>query len=199
MMHLMIGKLPLLGYEGGGLGCRHPTADTFALLAGQLAGARAVTRAETGDRPALHVLEVDRAVRGPLLVLWDHRDAFHGEDEPPVTVTWPWPAATATVTDVFGQTRTVRGKDGRIRLPVSGTPVFVAERHSPAGPGVRGEPGRAGHDHRPGRRSGAGRAGSAERRHRGREPAGGEPVDLAGLADDLDCADPEPGRRAAHR
>ena len=132
MMHLMIGKLPLLGYEGGSLGCRHPTADTFALLASELAGARAVTRAETGDRPALHAFEVDRAGRGPLLVLWEDRDAFHGEDEPPVTVTWPWPAETATVTDVFGKARTVRGRDGRIRLPVSGTPLFVADPHSVA-------------------------------------------------------------------
>ncbi|HEY1322460.1 MAG TPA: hypothetical protein VGF32_19540, partial [Streptosporangiaceae bacterium] len=137
MMHLMIGKLPLLDYEGGSLGCRHPTADTFALLAGELAGARAVTRAETGDRPGLHAFQVDRAGRGPLLVLWEDRDAFHGEDEPPVTVTWPWPGETATVTDVFGQARTVRGQDARIRLPVSGTPVFVADRRSPAGRDAR--------------------------------------------------------------
>jgi hypothetical protein len=130
--------------------------DTFALLAGELAGARAVTRAEAGDRPALHAFEVDRAGRGPLLVLWEDRDAFHGEDEPPVTVTWPWPAETATVTDVFGKARTVRGQDGRIRLPVSGTPLFVADR------------------------AGAGRAGSAERRHRRREPAGGKLLDLPG-------------------
>ena len=30
MMYLLIGKLPLLGYEGGRLDQRHPTADTFA-------------------------------------------------------------------------------------------------------------------------------------------------------------------------
>jgi hypothetical protein len=134
IMHLMIGKLPLLGYEGGSLVHGQPAADTFALLAGQLAGARAVTRVEVSDRPALHAFEVDRAGRGPLLVLWDHRDAFDGEDEPPVTITWPWPAATAAVTDAFGQTRTVRGRCGRIRLPVSLTPIFVAERSLSAGP-----------------------------------------------------------------
>ena len=33
MMHLMIGKLPLLGYQAGQLSVRHPAADTFALLA----------------------------------------------------------------------------------------------------------------------------------------------------------------------
>jgi hypothetical protein len=133
MMYLLIGKLPLLGYEGDGLDRRHPAAGTFALLAGQLAGARTVTRARSSDRPTLHAFEVDRAGRGPLLVLWDHRDTFGGEDEPPVTITWPWPAATATITDVFGQARTVQGRDGQIRLPVSVTPIFVTEQPPAAG------------------------------------------------------------------
>jgi hypothetical protein len=94
MMHLLIGKLPLLGYRDGSLVCRNPAAE-------------AVTR-----RTA------------PLLALRDHRDAFHGEDEPSVSVTWPWPAVTATVTDVFGE----------IELPVSVTPV------SPGNPrGRRGQ------------------------------------------------------------
>jgi len=127
MMHLLIGKLPLLGYEGGSLGLRHPAADTFALLAGQLAGTRAVTRAETSGRPTLYAFEVDRGGRGPLLVLWDHRDAFDGEDAPAVTITWPWRAATACITDVFGHAQTTQVRRGQIRLPASLTPVFVTE------------------------------------------------------------------------
>lgn len=126
MMHLLIGKLPLLGYASGHLEHRHLTARTFGLLADQLAGARAVTRVPVGDRPTLHAFEADRADRGPLLVLWDHRDAFDGEDEPPVTIGWPWAAEKATVTDVFGQTSTVTSQGGQIRLPVSVTPLFVS-------------------------------------------------------------------------
>ena len=125
MMHLMIGKLPLLGYANGRLAVRHPAADTFARLAGQLAGAQAVTRAEDSSRPALQVFEVDRAGRGRLLVLWDHRDAFHGEDEPPVTVSWPWAEGTATAVDVFGQPVACQVTGNQIRLPVSASPVFV--------------------------------------------------------------------------
>jgi hypothetical protein len=134
MMYLLIGKLPLLGYEGSRLDQCRPTADTFALLAGQLAGARTVTRAETTGRPTLYAFEVDRAGRGPLLVLWDHRDTFGGEDEPPVTISWPWPAATATVTDVFGRARTIQRRDGQLELPVSVTPVFVTEPPGAAAP-----------------------------------------------------------------
>lgn len=127
MMHLIIGKLPLLGYQGDSLSRHQPAADTFALLAGQLADARTVTRIEPAGPPTLHAFEVGRAGRGPALVLWDHRDAFHGEDEPPVTVTCPWPADAATVTDAFGQTQTVESQDGLIRLPVSVTPLILTE------------------------------------------------------------------------
>jgi hypothetical protein len=125
MMHLMIGKLPLLGYGDGEPAVRHPAAETFALLAEKTAGAEAVSRVTVGDRPGLYAFEVDRAGRGPLLVVWDHRDPFDGEDESPIEVTWPWPASTATVTDVFGRTWTARCQDGQIRLAVSVTPLFV--------------------------------------------------------------------------
>jgi hypothetical protein len=117
---------------GGRLDCRGPAAGAFALLADQLAGARTVTRVRAGDRPSLHAFEAGRAGRGLLLVLWDHRDAFGGEDEPAVVITWPWPAENATVTDVFGQTSTVTSQGGQMRLPVSLTPLFVAERPAPS-------------------------------------------------------------------
>jgi hypothetical protein len=125
MMHLLIGKLPLLGYRDGDLAVRHPAAQTFALLAEKTAGARAVSRVTADGPPGLYAFEVDRAGRGPLLVVWDHRDPFDGEDEPPVEVTWPWPAPAATVTDAFGRAWTVSGQDAQIRLPVSDTPLFV--------------------------------------------------------------------------
>ena len=125
MMHLLIGKLPLLGYRDGDLAVRHPAAQTFALLAEKTAGARAVSRVTADGPPALYAFEVDRAGRGPMLVVWDHRDPFDGEDEPPTEVTWPWPAAAATVTDVFGRAQTTRCQHGHLRLPVSATPLFV--------------------------------------------------------------------------
>jgi hypothetical protein len=125
MMHLLIGKLPLLGYRDGDLAVRHPAAQTFALLAEKTAGARAVSRVIADGPPGLYAFEVDRAGRGPLLVVWDHRDPFDGEDEPPADLSWPWPAAAATITDVFGRTWTVSGQDAQITLPVSVTPLFV--------------------------------------------------------------------------
>jgi len=40
-------------------------------------------------------------------------------------MSWPWPADTATVTDVFGHDWTVSRQDAQIRLPISDTPLFV--------------------------------------------------------------------------
>jgi hypothetical protein len=126
IMDLLFGKLALLDYEGTELSRRHPSADAFALVAAQLAGVEQVTRVEPPDRPELSVFEVARRGRGPLLVVWERRDPFDGEDQPPVAFGWPWPAAQAHAVDALGQTEPAAVRDGRVELAVSLTPVFVA-------------------------------------------------------------------------
>jgi hypothetical protein len=74
------------------------------------------------------VFEVDRTERPPLLVLWDHRDAFTGEADPPVPVAWPGSAPTATATDALGDAQDAEVGGGRVELNVSLTPVFVPLR-----------------------------------------------------------------------
>jgi hypothetical protein len=125
VMDLLFGKLPLLGYEGAELTVRHPSAETFTLLADQLAGVERVTRAEVPGRPSLRLFEVDRRHRGPLLVVWDQRDSFTGEDQPPVPLDWPWPPPAASAVDAFGHAQPAEPGDGRLRLQVPATPLFV--------------------------------------------------------------------------
>jgi hypothetical protein len=125
-MDLLFGKLVLLGYEGTELRLRHPSAEAFSLLAERLAGVDRVTRVEVPARPSLLVFEVRRRGRGPLLVVWEQRDSFTGEDEPPVAFAWRWPAARATAVDALGQAQPVELRDGRVELQVSLTPLFVA-------------------------------------------------------------------------
>ena len=125
VMDLLFGKLALLDYEDAELTRRHPAADTFALLAAQLTGVQSVVGIEIPGRPGLSLFEVERRDRGPLLVVWDQRDAFTGEDDPPVPFDWPWPAPRATAVDAFGQPQPAEVLDGRLRLQVSDTPLFV--------------------------------------------------------------------------
>ena len=58
-------------------------------------------------------------------VAWDRRDAMWGETLPPLDLELAWPAAGARATDAFGQAVPATVKDGRLRLMVSATPVFV--------------------------------------------------------------------------
>jgi len=125
-MDLLFGKFALLDYEGTELRHRHPAAEAFALLADQLAGVEEVTRVEVPGRPRLFLFQVRRRGRGPLLVVWERRDSFHGEDEPPVAFDWPSPAARATAVDALGQAQPAVVRDGRVALRVSLTPLFVA-------------------------------------------------------------------------
>jgi hypothetical protein len=124
-MDLLFGKFTLMGYEGTELRHRNPSGEAFALLADQLAGVERVTRLEVPERPSLFLFEVERAGRGPLLVAWELRDSFSGEDEPPVAFPWPWPAAEARAVDALGQAQPAEVRDGRLELAVSVTPLLV--------------------------------------------------------------------------
>ncbi len=122
MMHLLFGKLVLLGYDGTALTRRYPAADTFELVARELAGATAVTRHGEG-----FVFTVERAGRPPLHVLWDDRDTFDGEDQPPVPVRLPWPAPRAAAVDAFGAPHQVGVHDGELHIEINDTPVLITE------------------------------------------------------------------------
>jgi hypothetical protein len=125
VMDLLFGKLALMDYEGTELARRHPSADAFALVAGQLTGVDSVVRIELPGRPDRYLFEVRRPGRGPLLVVWELRDSFSGEDDPPVAFDWPWPAARAAAVDALGQAQPAHVRDGRVQLQVSSTPLLV--------------------------------------------------------------------------
>jgi hypothetical protein len=124
-MDLLFGKFPLLGYEGTELRHRNPSAEAFALVAERLAGVDWVRRLEVPERPSLFLFEVERPGRGPMLAVWEARDSFDGEDEPPVGFRWPWPAATASAVDALGQDQPAEVRDGGVELAVSITPLLV--------------------------------------------------------------------------
>lgn len=122
MMHLLFGKLVLLGYDGTALTRRRPAADTFELIAGELAGATGATSQGEG-----YAFTVERDGRPPLHVLWDHRDTYAGEDQPPVEVSVPWAAPGAVAVDAFGAHQQVDVHDGVLRVALTDTPVLITE------------------------------------------------------------------------
>jgi hypothetical protein len=125
IMDLLFGKLALLDYDGTELRRRYPSAETFALLAGQLADVESGNLVPVPAQPELILFEVRRAGREPLLVVWAQRDSFRGEDEPPVMFEWIWPAERASAVDALGQPAAVEVRDGRVSVRVSVTPLFI--------------------------------------------------------------------------
>jgi hypothetical protein len=123
MMGFLFGKLALMDYDGASITRRHPSADTFALVASHLRGATEIRRLDPQD---LYAFAVTRADGRPLHVLWAGGDAFSGEDEPPVIVDWPWPHPSARVVDAFGAEERLAVSGDMVRLRVSVTPFFLS-------------------------------------------------------------------------
>ena len=124
LMTLMYGKIGLVSLENGQLKY-HPTAEVFKRMAQKFDGIREVTRVPVPGQPSVFLFKVDRRARGPLYVAWERRDAFSGEDAPPITTGWPWPGAKATAIDTFGAAVTATIAEGKLTLPVSVTPIYV--------------------------------------------------------------------------
>jgi hypothetical protein len=128
LMHLLIGKLPLLDYRDSALTHRHPEAFTFELAARELDGVTRVDPLPLADAPGVHAFRLCRANREPLHIVWDQRDAFDGECEPPRQVELDWPAADAYAIDVFGAIAPAHVRSHILRLSVTDTPLFVRAR-----------------------------------------------------------------------
>ncbi len=125
VMTLMYGKIGMVGFENGELKKRYLVADVFERMAKALAGVRVVKKVEVPGKPDIFLFEVDRGTRRPAYVVWQKRDAFTGEDAPPVAVDWAWTRKKATAVDALGQTIPVAVRKHRVQLSVSLTPVFV--------------------------------------------------------------------------
>jgi hypothetical protein len=123
MMHLLFGKLPLLDYQDGRLTRRHPAAFTFQRLATRLDEAVTVRRIEAPD--SVFAFAAERLDRPPLLVAWDQRDWFDGEDAPPIEVDLPWASPVTEAIDAFGEPITTQAHRGTLRLKLSVDPVFL--------------------------------------------------------------------------
>jgi hypothetical protein len=128
IMHLLIGKLPLLDYRDGRLERRYPEAETFALISSTLAGATRVARLETSDHRAVWAFKVDFSSRAPVHVLWERRDPFDGEDAAPTTLEWEWHEPMAYAVDAFGSAAPLVAHDGAVSFSLSDTPLILSSQ-----------------------------------------------------------------------
>ena len=71
------------------------------------------------------MFEVTRNDRSALYIIWERRDLFSGEDQPPSSIELTLPYEEVTVTDVFGVVTRKRGEEGMVHLGVTDTPLFL--------------------------------------------------------------------------
>ena len=126
VMSLMYGKIGMIEVHDDKLEKRTVTADAFERMAKALTGVQAVRRIPVSDKPSIFLFEVDRGKLAPMFVVWDRRDAFTGEDAPPVSVALPWAAKNASARDALGQVVPVQVAGNQVQLPVSLTPIFIS-------------------------------------------------------------------------
>jgi hypothetical protein len=125
VMALMYGKIGLVEHSSSGFGAARIGADVFERMARTLDGVERVTRVELADQPTVFLFKVDRRGHTPAWVVWERRDAFAGEDAPPISATLPAEVSASHAIDAFGKPVTSETREGRVRLPVTDTPVFV--------------------------------------------------------------------------
>lgn len=125
VMQLMFGKQVLMDLADGQFNPRKPITDTFQLAARALVGTKRVTKINVPDRPSIYLFEVERKDRSPLLVVWERRDAFKGEDEPPMPLAWNSPYTKARAVDAFGKGVPTEQGNGKLKLEVGATPILI--------------------------------------------------------------------------
>jgi hypothetical protein len=129
LMQLMFGKQVLMDLVDGQFKPKKPITDTFRLLAHALVGTKKVRKIDVPGRPSFQLFEVDRNERSPLLVVWERRDPFKGEEEPPMRFAWKWPYPAARATDALGNGVRAELREGKLNVEVGATPILIeAER-----------------------------------------------------------------------
>jgi Beta-galactosidase len=124
IMALMYGKIGLLHFEHDTLGNRYPSGDTFQRMSNALRGLQRVEQIAIAN-PSIFLFEVIRERRPSCYVLWERRDAFSGEDAPPIAFDLPWTASETRAFDALGRAVPVTLKDKMLHLEVSLTPIFI--------------------------------------------------------------------------
>lgn len=125
LMALMYGKIGMIDLREEGP--PSPTAAAFARLARALAGVQRVRQIAVADRPTVQLFEATCAGRGRAFVVWDRRDEWTGEQEPPLDAAFDCggPDGEFDAVDALGERIRVRVAHGRLRLAVSATPIFI--------------------------------------------------------------------------
>jgi hypothetical protein len=125
LMDLMYGKIGMLEFVDGVAAEKRPVAAVYKRLAELLTGISKVEKIEDGGRHSIYMYKVYRQDQHPLFIIWERRDAFSGDEQPPAPLRMAWEAPGAFAVDALGQTIPVEFYSREISLGVTDMPIYL--------------------------------------------------------------------------
>jgi hypothetical protein len=118
--------MQLMTEQLDGIFTPNPTFHYYQIMAGYLDSADSVVKIVT-DNPDIYLFEVTRYDDGKLYVVWEKRDQFSGEDEPPIDFTFRVPWQSVYICELFGSQSIIPVINEDLTIAITDTPVFIQE------------------------------------------------------------------------
>ncbi|MFQ6092734.1 MAG: hypothetical protein ACE5OR_08650 [bacterium] len=120
--HPLFGKFRLMDRN---FETKYPAYYTYQRMVEKMKDATSIKQREVQKRSNIYLFEVERRDRDPLYIVWERRDLFNGEDQPPTQLELPFDFEKVRITDVFGMVMREETEDGVLKFGVTDTPLFI--------------------------------------------------------------------------
>ena len=84
-----------------------------------------IDRINTGNKD-IFLFKIDKD-NGEIYILWEKRDLFYGEEEPPTVFEVQTGFNKVLITDVFGEQSIIETENGVLRVNITDTPIYIEE------------------------------------------------------------------------
>lgn len=117
----LFGKLRLMSND---FSQKYPAYYAYQRMSKKLKGVVSVERVKL-DNDRIYLFEVTKKDGTKLYVIWEKRDYFLGEGQPPTAFQFPTAFSRALITDVFGREEIKTDTKCTLLLEITDTPLFI--------------------------------------------------------------------------
>ncbi len=118
--HPVFGKLSLMEIENWS---KKPTYYAYKIMVEKLQGMKNIDKINTGNKD-IFLFKIDKD-NGEIYVLWEKRDLFYGEEEPPTVFEFQTGFNKVLITNVFGEQSIIETENGLLRVNITDTPIYI--------------------------------------------------------------------------
>lgn len=122
-LHPIFSKMRLMDPEGWN---KLPPYYCYQRMIRQIGNVKAVKRVST-ENENICLFNLTMQDDSTKYVIWERRDMFHGEDQPPTPFEFKTDWKKVKITDVFGNEEVKSATDGALSLGITNTPLFIED------------------------------------------------------------------------